>query len=131
MGFRVPSLNLTCKVWSRVNVPAGPVITANLGAFRLSDVPCQLRGPTRQWFGEDSANFWAAVVEVCVPAGTDLRDWFSFDGVAVTGADLIECPQGSAVYYTIVAVYDIAKGFGNEYRVGIAYKQPYCPIPMP
>lgn len=106
------------------------MITANLGVSRL-DTPCQLRGPQKVWAGEDSANFWVAVVEVLFPKATDLRDWFSYDGVALTGADLIEVPLGSAIYYTIVAVYDTAKGFGNEYRVGMAYKQPYCPVPMP
>lgn len=131
MGFRVPSFNLTCRIWDRAAVPAGPVITANLGAFRIQDVPCQLRGPQRVWAGEDAANFWVAVVEILFPPATDVRDWFSWDGVAMTGADLVECPQGSEVYYTLVAVYDVAKGFANEYRVGQAYKQPRCPVPMP
>lgn len=130
MGFRVPSFNLMCRVWSRAAVPAGPVITANLGASRV-DYSCQLRGPGKTFFGQNNLGFWEEVVEVAFPPLTDVRDWFSFDGVVLTGADLVEVPIGSQVYYTIVAVYDVAKGFANEYRVGIAYKQPYCPVPMP
>lgn len=130
-GYRIPTFNLVCKVWSRSAVPPGPVNTATLGAFRIDNVPCQLRGPQRVWAGEDSANFWAAVIEICFPKLTDVRDNFSWDGASLAMPDLIECPQGSQVYYTCVAVYDVGKGFANEYRIAVAYKNGRCPIPMP
>lgn len=131
MGFRLPSFNLTCRIWSRTAVPAGPVITANLGPHRIQDVPCQLKQPNRSFGGEDALTFWVAVPEIVFPPLTDVRDNFSWDGVAINRPDLIECPQDSEVYYTAVAVYDVAKGFANEYRLVIAYKNARTPIPMP
>lgn len=131
MGFRTPSFILLCRFWSRSAVPAGPVITANLGPPRLTGVHCQLRAPGKLSTAQDELNYWIFGCELLLPAGTDVRDNFSWDGVAMNKPDLVEVPEGSERYYTIVQVDDVAKGFPNEYRFAMVFKNGRWPIPAP
>ena len=129
MGFRVPTFNLVCNVWSRADVPAGPVDIGTLPAPRIADLACQLRNWGKLSTGQDELNYWIFGSELLVEAGTDLRDNFSWDGVAINKPDFVEVPAGSGRGYTIVQVDDVAKGFPNEYRVAIIFKNAKWPIP--
>lgn len=130
MGFRVPTFNIQCRVWSRSAVPAGPVITANLGADR-GRLDCQLRAAGKQSTGQDEPHVLVFLWMLLLPAGSDIRDWASWDGVAIDQPDLVEVPVGSERYYTVAQVDDVAKGFANEYRVAFIVKNAYWPIPAP
>jgi len=131
MGFRVPTFNLVCNVWSRSAVPAGPVTITGLGAPRIADQECQLRQAGKLSTAQDELTFWVFGWEILFPPGTDIRDNMSWDGVAINQPDFIECPAGSGRGYTVVQVDDAAKGFMNEYRVAFVFKNAYWPIPAP
>lgn len=131
MGFRVPSFNLTCNIWSRASVPAGPVDVTTLPPPRIADQECQLRAPGKMSTAQDEANFWIFCPMLLLPAGTDVRDDFSWDGVAMNKPDFIEVPVGSGRGYTVVMVDDVGKGFANEYRFAFIMKNAHWPIPAP
>lgn len=131
MGFRVPSFNLTCNVWSRGDVPAGPVDIGALPAPRIADLGCQLRASGKLSTAQDEAHWWVFSAVLLVPAGTDLRDDFSWDGVAINKPDFVEVPAGSGRGYTVVGVDDVGKGFANEYRTAVIMKNAKWPIPAP
>lgn len=130
MGFRVPSFNLECRVWSRADVPPGPVTIATLPAARFKPV-CQLRGAGKQSTAQDEDTYWSFSAVLLLQAGTDIRDRFSWDGVTMDQPDFVEVPEGSGRGYTVVYVDDVAKGFANEYRYAFIFKNPYWPIPAP
>lgn len=131
MPFRVPTFNLTCNVWSRASVPTGPVDISTLPPPRIAGLACQLRAPGKLSTAQDELNYWIFAAELLVPAGTDLRDNFSWDGVAINKPDFVEVPAGSGRGYTVVAVDDVGKGFSNEHRFAFIFKNPKWPIPAP
>lgn len=130
MGFRVPSFNIQCVVWSRSAVPPGPVIPAGLGLERAV-YDCQLRAAGKTSTGQDEPHVWTFLWQLLLPAQTDIRDWACFDGLAMDQPDLVEVPRGTGRFYTVALVDDVARGFPNEYRVAFIVKNAYWPIPIP
>jgi len=130
VGFRVPSFNLRCQVWSRDDVPAGPVIAANLGPVRDA-FDCQLRAVGKQSTGQDEPHVGTFLWQLLLPAGSDIRDWACWDGLAMDKPDLVEVPRDTGRFYTVALVDDVAKGFPNEYRIAFIVKNAYWPIPIP
>jgi len=129
VGFRVPSFNTVCNIWSRVDVPAGPIIPPLAAAPRLQP-DCQLRGVGKQSTNQDEPHTWSFGPALLLPAGTDVRDWACWDGVAIDRPDLVEVPKDSGRFYTVTNVDDVAQGFPNEYRVAMLVKNPRWPIPI-
>lgn len=132
MGFRTPSFNLVCNIWTRSDAGPGPRTAAPAAPPRLSPA-CQLRAAGKQSTAQDDQKWWAFAAELLLPAGTDVRDDFTIDpGLAVADQpDLVEVPAGSGRWYTVVQVDDVAKGFPNEYRVAMIFKNKFWPIPTP
>jgi hypothetical protein len=132
MGFRTPSFNLVCNIWTRSDVPAGAITAAPAAPPRITP-DCQLRHPGKQSTAQDELRWWAFSAELLLPAGTDVRDDFTLDpGLAVTNQpDFVEVPAGSGRWYTVVQVEDVAKGFPNEYRVAMIFKNKNWPVPTP
>lgn len=129
MAFTLPDFNLMANVWNRgVNVLNPPRLTT----------PCYLSLGRRVVTGPDSTTVDNNIGGVGInllyrtmgcPAGTDLRG--SFFG---TGADTVEVPAGSGVFYMCQDVGDMGKGHPNEYRMAwlcwsVTLPQP--PIPLP
>jgi len=131
MGFRVPSFNLSAFVWSRDDVPPGPVVAGTLPPPRIDGLQCQLRAAGKQSTTQDEPHTWSFGPALLCPAGSDIRDWACFDGLAMDKPDLVEVPRESGRYYTVAYVDDVAKGFPNEYRIAYLVKNPYWPIPVP
>ena len=67
----------------------------------------------------------APITFLLLPALTDIR---GTPTVAI--GDAVECPAGSGVWYQVIVVQDVAKGFANEYRRASATMK-LTPIPMP
>jgi hypothetical protein len=80
---------------------------------------------------QDEPHVWAFGWQLLLPAGTDIRDWACWDGLAMDQPDVVEAPRGTGRYYTVIQVDDVAKGFPNEYRVAFIAKGAYWPIPIP
>jgi hypothetical protein len=106
MAFRLPTLNLLCNIWTNTGIPPIPVA-------RAANVPCQL-APDRTILFTTGFAVRSIMQVLKVAAGTDIRGTQQS-----TGTDLIELPAGSACYYTVWAVGDMARGFPNEYRYGL------------
>jgi len=115
-GPAVPVWPITCNIWYAPGFIIPPVALPTLPA-----VPCQLVP------GELVHMAWIGMQNyIKVPAGTNVH-WARGLG----GADLIECPAGSAQWWTVQWVTDIAKGFSNEHRLCRVTQVAPFPIPVP
>lgn len=128
MPFIVPTFNLLCNVWSnddwRANWPSWPAIATYF------DVPCQLRGHLKQTTPWTELVIAGSLLELCLPALTDVRDVFYFTQEYPSWTWVIEVPSGSGCFYFVVGISDQAKGFPNEYRSVIlaptrSYESPF------
>jgi hypothetical protein len=118
MGYALPTMNLTCRIWSGNALPPQP---------HRADKPCQLRAPGKASTGQDALNQgWPFLWSLILPALTDIRD-----NGSLSGSDRVECPQGSGRFYDVIAVDDVAKGFANEYRIAFLRKRGGWPTPIP
>jgi hypothetical protein len=104
MGFPVPTFNLQVNLWRSGALFANPPslsFNANLslGERVLGDP----HGPLSPFL-------------LC-PKLTDIRGIQTQPPPYVV--DLVECPAGSHRCYVVVGVEDVAKGFGNEYRLAV------------
>ncbi len=118
MAFRVPTFNLVCNIFTGANFLNPPRVV----------VACQLAfGRRQEWvcnFQAGSANSLCPLL--LVPALTDLR------GFVKSGTlDGVEVPAGSGRKYVCRDVEDVAKGFSNEYRVGLLVSSPTWVVPYP
>lgn len=126
MAFVIPQFPLTCNVFT------GGVIS---NPPRISPV-CNLAWGRRSTHNGMSAVSgpgaipFPAMMDLLVPAGTDLRDKFNS-----SSWDAVECPAGSGRFYIVVYVDDIGKGFPNEHRCGVLQKVGnalgFWPTPVP
>jgi hypothetical protein len=123
MAFRVPTMNLTCDIYTSGDFGVNPP--------RLTGVTCQVRGPSKITVFS-SATFitnFPALQELVIPAGTDLRGTFmtptSHRDVVVISA------YGAGYPFQVYDVYDVAKGFTNEYRIGMIYQFGAWTPPLP
>lgn len=124
MAYRLPTFNLTAKIWTGpqgVLPPAGaPRLTAAcaLWIYKTGMLlsPLQTAG---------------TIVVVCIkwPAGTDVRPLYGFNGGLVMSGDVVELPALSGRFYEIISVDDVARGYANQYRISFA-KQRQSPIPI-
>jgi len=117
MGFKVPTFNLTARIWSSATPITSPP--------RLT-VTCQLRAAGKQSTGQDAANDWVFLWSLLVPALTDIRDIYNG-----SGEDKVECPAMSGRIYRVKMVDDVAKGFANEYRIAFLQKIGSWLTPIP
>jgi hypothetical protein len=118
MAFRIPQFNLSCNIWHNPTIPP-------MGLPDLPNVPCQLT-VDGHLIGTFAGGFLPILMPLIkVQAGTDVR----MAGMT-GGGDAIECPAGSARYYHVWTVEDVAKGFPNEYRLALVTMQaPPTPLP--
>jgi hypothetical protein len=123
MAFVVPTFNLTCDVYDGVTrlVRSSPICNKSFGRR----VAAQAQNDTAI---ADNSN----VMYILLPAGTDVRS-YPQGGDPPINNDVIECPQGSGMFYDIVMVDDVATGFPNEYRVavGVQFWQAWMPGAWP
>ncbi len=122
MAYKLPNFNLTCRI-----IQAG-----GLGPFPLAGgvvVPCQLRLMKTGLVAASGVSGTVSLL-LLVPKGTDIRPAHSG-----ANADAVEIPNGSGLYYGVVTVYDMAKGFPNECRVAAVFLETSKPnavvYPMP
>lgn len=112
MAFTVPTFPIMCKVYS------GPWLTK---AFRF-EVECNLalgRRVQQQFQDYDVPEVQASSLQMglLLPALTDLHDNYMNEE-----NDVIEVPSDSGRWYGLECFDDVAKGFGNEYRIAILSK---------
>jgi len=113
-------MNLTCNLWHnatwRATYPPTPPAPDYAG------VKCQLRPSTRWAFVLSSFATYPAFMELILPKLTDVRQpgydpVYGYFGKQFAG--IAECPASSGQYYLVLSVFDVAKGFTNEYRVAM------------
>jgi hypothetical protein len=118
--FRIPAFPLVVNVWraatptsfspdvvSPGNLQMGRAVVATTGIPATPSTDTQL-------------------VRLLLPALTDVRDSFS-----AGGPDQVEVPAGSARFYFVKQVDDVAKGFPNEFRLAVIAKVYPWPAPIP
>lgn len=117
-------MNLTCSVYTTADYPAGDP--------RLSGVPCQWRGvaKTTSPYNAVSITSFSVPTEILLPAGTDVRSIFETAGTTVFDVILLTV-EGGQLPFNVIDVYDVGKGFSNEYRVAAVVKRKPWPVPIP
>lgn len=98
---------------------------------RLFAVPCQWRTIAKMM---DASNIAAIVgvsvlTEILLPAGTDVRG--IFEAPINTPDQFMLGPGTLNLPFQAVDVYDVGKGFTNEYRIALVRKLPPWPVPIP
>jgi hypothetical protein len=103
------------------NVPQFPLI-ANIWRFgnappNLPDVitPAQLHVGVQMRQIQGLATFSEGMITrfIYAPKGTDIRPFWR------NSNDFVELPAGSGRFYSVMDVDDVAKGFPNEFRIGL------------
>lgn len=113
MAFTLPTFNLTVNVWTSADIATAPTFTClgNLTPGRRSHFAVHPGGTAGALASIISTGL---AMELLVPALTDLR------GAQNAGVvQVLEVPAGSARYYVVWFVDDIAKGFANEHRMAL------------
>lgn len=130
MAFKVPTFNLVCEIYTFGDYGTNPP--------RLIDVPCQWRAPAKltALSGVVAGFFSFTSTEILLPKGTDVRGYDEgatgeYDTVVLIGPTPPDPPFASPLPFIAPFVYDVAKGFTNEYRVAIVDKFRPWPIPIP
>ncbi len=118
----LPVFPLLANVWHTGNPVTDPPDLANIKAELVVTVH------HRQVTGTTTQNKGNITRFIYFEKGTDVR--------AIWPAgfpDVVELPAGSAKYYDIVDVDDVAKGFPNEFRVAavVVTSQVAGPWPVP
>lgn len=114
---RLPTFNLLCNIWFGIQ-PLPPVAVPNLPLLACQLVPGE--------FVYGAAILGGMFLKV--PALTNVQYVRPFP---LFGADIVECPAGSAHYYQVVYVNDVGKGFPNEYRFIRMQDVGVVPTPIP
>jgi hypothetical protein len=129
MGFRPPNFNLTAHIY-RVNGTAGVYGTPDVVSPCSLSMGKRVLAPFSKAAGVPAPYFHT---EILFPKLTDVRGFWN--GVT---QDLIEVPAGSKRFYFVEQIDDVGKGYGNEYRLCLAFQNqsgasgfPAGPIPMP
>lgn len=97
MPFVLPDFHLLCDVYNSTT-------SGGLGTLRLHNVPCQL-----------VYSYRTQVLILKVAAKTDIRPRAAAPQVGYFG-DFVDVPAGTANYMSVNLVYDVARGYPNEYR---------------
>lgn len=106
---------------------------------RLSDQECQWRTIAKlaNLAGVVSGSVVTSfITEILFPKGTDVRGAQEsalgrYDTVVLTGPKPPELPFAAELPFIAGFVYDVAKGFSNEYRVAAVTKFGVWPAPIP
>jgi len=115
MAFVLPVFNITVNIWHAAAVP--PVGAPALSP--LANLCAPKRNPSDKVFPNPH-------MILLLPALTDVRS------IALAGVqDVIEAPAGSARYYRVAFVDDVAKGFANEHRFALLEQVGLWPTPIP
>jgi len=69
------------------------------------------------------------LTEILLPAGTDVRG--NFENPSNNSDWIVILSMGIANSFRVIDVYDIGKGFTNEYRVAVVGKQQPWAVPIP
>ena len=115
MAYNLPNFNMNCAIYpcNVANTPAVP-----LNPPRIAMQSCQLchgkRVNVRVWSNAMNPRVTGAAMSLLLPKGADIRG--PQDTVSI---DMVEVPVGSARWYWVNFVDDVAKGFANEYREAI------------
>jgi len=125
MGFKAPTFNLKCDLFTSGTYPAGPP--------RLVDVDCQWRTVAKMngLSGTFGASFPTWFTELLMPKGTDVRFNVTALGVVDQQDTVVLKVTGGELYFETMYVYDVAKGFSNEYRIALVRTLWPWPIPIP
>jgi hypothetical protein len=118
MAYTVPTFNLTAN-WNALGAGHPP---------RMSSV-CNLAYGKRTgaWGIDPSLGSIAChYMQLLLPARTDIN----YAGSASGHADFVEVPTGSGCWYLTQDVNDVGRGFPNEFRVAVIFRQQW-PSPIP
>jgi len=128
MGYRLPTLNLVCNIFSGTTGNTPPTAPPTAPA-RLTNVPCQLTYGERVNGGATGGTSEPGIIvmgmNILLTKLTDVRGGQDNS----TGYDIIECPAGSGRWYICWAVDDIGKGFTNEHRTAQVTALPFSWAP--
>ena len=117
---RKPGFNLSCKIWkSYVGVWVSPPVAAPTYTVPAALVP-----------GDRIYNNFGVglTIFILVDKGVDVH--WARQGLGA-GVDYIECPAGSLMYYRVLQVDSVGRGYTNEYLQIHADHWPPFPDPLP
>jgi len=116
--------NLTCDIYSDGDYPANPP--------RLAGVLCQWRTIAKLHSSSFQVVGYPLRVqtEMLLPVGTDAR--FNVDAFGTIFQDTILLGPGTLdLPFYVEFVYDVGKGFTNEYRIALVIPRFPWPQPQP
>jgi len=119
-----PTFHLLCDLWEAPTA-APPFTSPPLGPDQ-TDVPCAIT-PGEIIHDCIQPTITIPYMFVKFPAGTDVH-WQR--GMSPQG-DVLEIPPSSGMWYKVYYVFDVAKGFPNEYRMAQVVQQVPIPNPLP
>lgn len=118
MAYVLPSMPSTFAYWQRATWDA--TWPGSIAVPDLTGVPCQLRPGDRKLYQKGDLINFSANYELVCPAGTDIRGPVYVLGTSTYAIpNIVELNPGSGMYFYMFGVVDVAKDFGNEYRVGV------------
>jgi len=124
MAFQPPTFNLTADIYSDGDYPSNPP--------RVVGADCQWRTIAKMHSSSFQVVGYPLRVqtEILFPIGTDVR--FNVDSLGTIFQDTIDLqvPGGSLPFF-VEFVYDVGKGFSNEYRVALVIPRFPWPQPQP
>jgi len=130
MAFKVPTMNLVCDIYTFGDYGINPP--------RITGLHCQWRTVAKlSSYGDVIGGFFSFLsTELIVPAGTDIRGYDenpagSMDTAVLVGPIPPLPAFAQPLPFQVSFVYDVAKGFTNEYRVGVINKVRPWPVPIP
>jgi len=120
MPYVIPAMPLVVNVWRNGNPTTNPPDVITIG---------NLSPGKRVFLGYNPIRVGAQsqlLMELLIPPRIDVRGPNN-----AGGADVVECPAGTARFYEVVFVDDIGKGFPNEHRLVIMGQSAGWPNPIP
>lgn len=120
MSFSLPTFNLSVEIFAQPSTGVFVSRGVTLGNLTPGKRIINNLQPADLFAGRASVSF------LLLPPLTNIQD-----GRNPHPVDWVEVPLGSGAFYAVIAVWDVAKGFTNEYREAAIIPAGAFPEPYP
>lgn len=118
MAFVLPTFNVPINYWYNTNWNAAWLDGAGVVPGPDAFWDAQLRFPPKDVLLQSLSDV-RLHADLLNPPGEDIRPPLVQSADFQYWMDRVEVPAGSGCYYFVESVLDVAKGFGNEYRLAV------------